>query len=62
MSMDYRMRLELLNQKLVREGLTDAEKAEAALIHSMALLALREQNKELLEQLPHNIEEQKKLS
>lgn len=55
--MDNRMRLELLNQKLEREGLTDAEKAEAALIHSMALLALREQNKQLLEQLPHNIED-----
>ena len=47
--MDYMARLKELNAKCEREGLTDAEKAEAALIHSMALLALREQNKQLLE-------------
>ena len=37
MDMDTRMKLELLNQKLEREGLTDNEKTEAAMIRSAAL-------------------------
>lgn len=40
-------RLEELNAKLEREGLTDNELAELQLIHSMALLALAEQLEKL---------------
>ena len=39
--MDYMARLDALNSKLEREGLTEAEQAEIKLIYSMALLALR---------------------
>lgn len=40
--MDYKDRLEELNNKLEREELTEAEQAELKLYYSMALLALRE--------------------
>lgn len=57
MDMNTRERLTALNQKLEREGLTKIEQAEIGLIYSMLLLELREQNKKLLDSMPHNLEE-----
>lgn len=45
--MDYAKRLEELNSKLEREGLNENEQAEIALIHSMALLALRKSSAQI---------------
>ena len=53
--MDYMARLNELNNKLEREGLTDAEQAEAALIHSMVLLALKESTEAMLAELRANL-------
>ena len=49
--MDYMARLEALDSKLEREGLTENELAEAAHIRSMSLLALGESIKEMLAEL-----------
>lgn len=54
---DYDKRLDALEAK--RNGLTDADKAELALIHSQLLRDARESNKragELLAQMMTNIE------
>ena len=49
--MDYMARLEELNSKLERRGLTENEQTEIALIHSMSLLALRDEIAESLARL-----------
>lgn len=54
--MDYMKRLDELDSKLEREGLTENEKAEVALIYSMGLLALRDSIKESIALLEANFE------
>lgn len=53
--MDYMARLKELDGKLEREGLTENEQAEVALIHSMSLLALSKENKQILAELRANL-------
>lgn len=54
--MNNMARLQELNKKVEREGLTEAEKVEVSIIHSMALRDGLAQSKQVLEQLLHNLE------
>ena len=49
--MDYNKRLTQLEEKLEREGLTENEKAEIALVRSRALRELRKSTEEALARL-----------
>ena len=53
--MDYKARLEALNTKLERDGLTEAEKVEIQNIHTRALRSLRDEAARALKELKNSL-------